>query len=174
MSKLKVLLFMLSALLLFSCKSAPKQTAEQPKQAAEEIEQTEQPVQVQAPAEVEPEKPEPATSTETGYAVYFAPLSYTIDRFTAQKLDDIGEELASRNVKRITVTGHSAKLDSEKEEELIAFRRAVAVAQYFQDAGLFDSDDIVVEGRGAKEPAASHNEISDRFKNRRVEIQSAE
>lgn len=174
MSKLKVLLFMLCALPFFSCKSAPKQTAkaEQPKQAAEETKKTEQPVQ--APAEVEPEKPEPAKPETIDYTVYFPPLSYTVDRFTAQKLDGIGEALATRNVKRITVIGHSAKLDSEKDEERIAFKRAVAVAQYFQDTGLFDSESITIVGMGAKEPAASHNEITDRFKNRRVEIQSAE
>ena len=166
MNKLKVLLFMLCALPFFSCKSAPKQTAkaEQPKQVAEETEQS-----VQTAVQAEPAKPE-----TIDYTVYFAPLSYTVDRFTAQKLDGIGEELASRNVKRITVTGHSAKLNSEKDEERIAFKRAVAVAQYFQDAGLFDSESITIVGMGAKEPAASHNEITDRFKNRRVEIQSAE
>ena len=106
------------------------------------------------------------------YTVYFAPQSYQIDRFTAQILKEIGEDLKAKNVEKIVIYGHSAKLDSQKDEDRIALQRAIAVASYFQKMKLFDANNIIVEGKGAREPARNHSEITDRFKNRRVEIHS--
>ncbi|MGI5173329.1 OmpA family protein [Treponema sp. OMZ 840] len=174
MSKLKVLLLMLFVSLFFACKSAPKNPAEskQPEQAAaeEKIETAakEEPAQTATPA-----KPVEVTA-KVDYTVYFAPQSYVIDRFTAQKLDTIAQALAEQKVKRIIISGHSARLNSEKDEERIALQRAIAVAQHFQATKLFDAESITVIGKGAREPAGPHTEITDRFKNRRVEIQSAE
>lgn len=172
MSKLKVLLLMLLVSLFFACKSAPKAEPEKP---AEE-EKTEQVVQVQSTAvEEEPEKPVESSQKReaASYTVYFAPRAYAIDSFTASKLDDIADTFTEQKVKKVIICGHSAKLNSKRDEDLIALQRAGAVGRYLQTKG-FSVEDITVEGKGADEPDGRHSEITDRFKNRRVEIQSAE
>lgn len=177
MSKLKVLLLMLFVSLFFACKSAPK--SDKPEQPAEE-EKTEQVVQEQSKATEEVPAAQPAESEESrqkreavSYTVYFAPRASEIDSFTANKLDDIADSLTNQNVKKIIIYGHSAKLNSKNDEERIAFQRATAVGQYLQTKG-FAAEDITVETKGAETPDGRHSEITDRFKNRRVEIRSAE
>lgn len=163
MKKIRVLLLLLSVLFMFSCKSAPKQKEEKPAEPEKTQEQ-----------EVVKEEPVKKTDSKDYYTVYFAPQSYQIDQFTAQSLKKIAEDLKAKNVKKIVISGHSAKLDTQKDEDRIALQRAIAVANYFQKMKLFDANSIVVEGKGAREPAGSHSEITDRFKNRRVEIHSVE
>ena len=161
MKKVRVLLLLLSVLFMFSCKSAPKQKEEKPAEPEKTQEQ-----------EVVKEEPVKKTDSKDYYTVYFAPQSYQIDQFTAQILKEIGEDLKAKNVEKIVIYGHSAKLDSQKDEDRIALQRAIAVASYFQKMKLFDANNIIVEGKGAREPARNHSEITDRFKNRRVEIHS--
>ena len=161
MKKVRVLLLLLSVLFMFSCKSAPKQKEEKPAEPEKTQEQ-----------EVVKEEPVKKTDSKDYYTVYFAPQSYQIDQFTAQSLKKIAEDLKAKNVKKIVISGHSAKLDTQKDEDRIALQRAIAVASYFQKMKLFDANNIIVEGKGASEPARSHSEITDRFKNRRVEIHS--
>ena len=161
MKKVRVLLLLLSVLFMFSCKSAPKQKEEKPAEPEKTQEQ-----------EVVKEEPVKKTDSKDYYTVYFAPRSYQIDQFTAQILKEIGEDLKAKNVEKIVIYGHSAKLDSQKDEDRIALQRAIAVASYFQKMKLFDANNIIVEGKGAREPARNHSEITDRFKNRRVEIHS--
>ena len=164
MKKVRVLLLLLSVLFMFSCKSAPKQKEEKPA----EPEKT----QEQEVVKEETEKANEKNMPDDYYTVYFAPQSYQIDQFTAQILKEIGEDLKAKNVEKIVIYGHSAKLDSQKDEDRIALQRAIAVASYFQKMKLFDANNIIVEGKGAREPARNHSEITDRFKNRRVEIHS--
>ncbi|UTC67996.1 MULTISPECIES: OmpA family protein [unclassified Treponema] len=166
MKKVRVLLLLLSVLLLFSCKSAPKQE-----------EKPAEPEKVQEQEMVKEEtdkKAEQKDMQDDFYVIYFAPQSYQIDQFTAQRLKEISEDLKAKNVKKIVISGHSAKLDSQKDEDRIALQRAIAVAGYFQKMKLFDANSIIVEGKGAAEPARTHSEITERFKNRRVEIHSVE
>ena len=150
---------------MFSCKSAPKQKEEKPAEPEKTQEQ-------EVVKEETDKKAKEENMSDDYYTVYFAPQSYQIDRFTAQILKEIGEDLKAKNVEKIVIYGHSAKLDSQKDEDRIALQRAIAVANYFQKMKLFDANSIIVEGKGAREPARSHSEITDRFKNRRVEIHS--
>ncbi|EMB39800.1 OmpA family protein [Treponema denticola] len=165
MKKVRVLLLLLSVLFMFSCKSAPKQKEEKPAEPEKTQEQ-------EVVKEETDKKAEEKNMPDDYYTVYFAPQSYQIDRFTAQILKEIGEDLKAKNVEKIVIYGHSAKLDSQKDEDRIALQRAIAVANYFQKMKLFDANNIIVEGKGAREPARNHSEITDRFKNRRVEIHS--
>lgn len=165
MKKVRVLLLLLSVLFMFSCKSAPKQKEEKPAEPEKTQEQ-------EVVKEETDKKANEKNMPDDYYTVYFAPQSYQIDQFTAQILKEIGEDLKAKNVKKIVIYGHSAKLDSQKDEDRIALQRAIAVASYFQKMKLFDANNIIVEGKGAREPARSHSEITDRFKNRRVEIHS--
>ena len=173
MSKLKVILLLLIAALIVGCASQPQKPKEEP--------QKEKPVVKEQPAEtppaeekpVEPEKaPEPQQvepqNTQTDTTVYFAPNMYMIDAFTAHKLDSIAEQLKAKNVTKLKLVGHCAKLNSAREEEMLSLQRAIAVAQYFESIGAFDAESITIEANGATHPAGSHAEITLRKSNRRV------
>lgn len=171
MSKLKGILLLLIAAIVMGCASQPKQPKEEKPVAQTQQAET-------APAEEKPAEPEKApepqrnasnnTGTET--TVYFAPHTYTIDTFTAHKLDGIAEQLKAKDVTQIRIVGHCAKLDSTKDEEKLSLQRALAVARYFESTGAFISNNMEVSAEGAEHPAGSHAEISERKNNRRVEI----
>lgn len=181
MSKLKTILLLLIAALIVGCASQPQQPKEEPRVEKPVVQEQpavqEQPVEA-PPAEeksAEPEKaPEPqqpeTQNTQTDTTVYFAPNMYMIDTFTAHKLDSIAEQLKAKNVTKLKLVGHSAKLDSAREEEQLSLQRAIAVAQYFESIGAFDADSITIEADGATHPAGSHAEITQRKSNRRVEL----
>ena len=171
MSKLQGILLLLIAAIVMGCASQPKQPKEEKPVAQTQQAET-------APAEEKPAEPEKApepqrnasnnTGTET--TVYFAPHTYTIDTFTAHKLDGIAEQLKAKDVTQIRIVGHCAKLDSTKDEEKLSLQRALAVARYFESTGAFISNNMEVSAEGAEHPAGSHAEISERKNNRRVEI----
>ena len=171
MSKLQGILLLLIAAIVMGCASQPKQPKEEKPVAQTQQAET-------APAEEKPAEPEKApepqrnasnnTGTET--TVYFAPHTYTIDTFTAHKLDGIAEQLKAKDVTQIRIVGHCAKLDSTKDEEKLSLQRALAVARYFESTGAFMSNNMEVSAEGAEHPAGSHAEISERKNNRRVEI----
>lgn len=170
MRKLKGVLLLFVAAIVMGCASQPKQPAEEPQEDTSVAQ--EQPVEA-APAEPE-QAPEPqkgeGQNTNTDMTVYFAPNTYTIDAFTARKLDGIAEQLKANDVTKVTVIGHSAKLDNARDEEQLSLQRAVAVARYFESIGAFDGNNIAVEAAGATRPAGSHADIAERKHNRRVEI----
>ena len=164
MSKLKGILLLLIAAIVMGCSSQPKQPKEEPVAEKQQAET--------APAEEKTAKPQQDEKNSTGdeTTVYFAPKTYKIDTFTAQKLDSIAELLKAKNVTQIKIVGHSAKMDSTKDEEKLSLQRALAVARYFESTGAFTADNMTVAAEGAQHPAGSHAEISERKHNRRVEI----
>lgn len=72
--------------------------------------------------------------------------------------------------KSIVVTGHTAKLDSEREEELAVNKQIQLIVEYLDSIGALDYTDVVVENKGASDPVADHSDISGRNQNRRVII----
>ena len=119
MSKLKGILLLLIAAIVMGCSSQPKQPKEEPVAEKQQAET--------APAEEKTAKPQQDEKNSTGdeTTVYFAPKTYKIDTFTAQKLDSIAELLKAKNVTQIKIVGHSAKMDSTKDEEKLSLQRTV-------------------------------------------------
>ena len=104
----KILFLMLSlSVILFSCKSQPKEK------------QAEKPAVVQ-PVVVEPVVTQP--ETKGVYTVVCPANMKKIDPLMATKLNAIAEEIKATKPESITVVGHSAKLNSEREERLAAER----------------------------------------------------
>ena len=164
MSKLKGILLLLIVALVMGCASQPKQPKEEPVAEKQQAET--------APAEEKTAKPQQDEKNSTGdeTTVYFAPKTYKIDTFTAQKLDSIAELLKAKNVTQIKIVGHSAKMDSTKDEEKLSLQRALAVARYFESTGAFTASNMTISAAGAEQPTGSHTDISERKHNRRVEI----
>ena len=164
MSKLKGILLLLIAAIVMGCSSQPKQPKEEPVAEKQQAET--------APAEEKTAKLQQDEKNSTGdeTTVYFAPKTYKIDTFTAQKLDSIAELLKAKNVTQIKIVGHSAKMDSTKDEEKLSLQRALAVARYFESTGAFTASNMTISAAGAEQPTGSHTDISERKHNRRVEI----
>jgi len=179
LSKLKGILLLLIAAIVMSCATQPQQPKEekpvvkqQPieKAPAEEKPAEEKPAEPEKAPEPAPRQVESKNTGSTEMTVYFAPNTYTIDTFTAHKLDGIAKQLKAKDVTQIKIVGHCAKLDSTKDEEKLSLQRALAVARYFEATGAFTADNMAISAEGAEHPAGSHAEISERKHNRRVEI----
>lgn len=179
MNKLKgfMLLLILSLIAgISACSSTPKQAEQKPQEQQQPITQEQETTVQEKAAESVPEenkqtiRHEEEKTVSAGTIVYFAPDSYTVDSSTVYRLDAIAADLKSKNISRIKVVGHSSRLNSSKAEEQISLRRALAVARYFQDIGLFSSENIEISAAGAAQPAGPHAEITERQNNRRVEI----
>ena len=170
MSKLKAIFLLLITTLVMGC------ATQQPQQPKKQQPVAQAPQKESAPAEEKPAEPEKAPepqreeSKNTETTVYFAPNMYMIDTFTAHKLDGIATQLKAKDVTQIKIVGHCAKLNTTKAEDKLSLQRALAVARYFEATGAFKASNIAVSAEGAERPAGSHAEISERKRNRRVEI----
>jgi len=152
----KILFLMLSlSVILFSCKSQPKEK------------QAEKPAVVQ-PVVVEPVVTQP--ETKGVYTVVCPANMKKIDPLMATKLNAIAEEIKATKPESITVVGHSAKLNSEREERLAAEREIKLIVDYLESVDALYGVNVKVENKGASEPLASHNDITVREQNRRVVI----
>lgn len=174
MSKLKGILLLLIAAIVMSCATQPQQPKEEKpvvkQQPIEKAPAEETPAEPEKAPEPEPRQVESKNTGSTEMTVYFAPNTYTIDTFTAHKLDGIAKQLKAKDVTQIKIVGHCAKLDSTKDEEKLSLQRVLAVARYFESIGAFTADNMTISAEGAEHPAGSHAEISERKHNRRVEI----
>jgi len=179
LSKLKAILLLLIAAIVMGCATQPQQPKQekpvvkpQPVETApaEEKPAEEKPAEPEKAPEPPPRQVESKNTGSTEMTVYFAPNTYRIDTFTAHKLDGIAAQLKAKNVTQIKIVGHCAKLDTAKAEDKLSLRRVLAVARYFEATGAFKASNIAVSAEGAERPAGSHAEISERKRNRRVEI----
>lgn len=167
--KKNTIIFIIMILLaaLAGCKSAPEQKP---------VEEPPRPV-VETPPEKPAPKEEPAPEpvvtqprADNKHLLYFAPMSYTIGSTTKAKLDRLIRDMKENNIRDVTIKGHTALLDSPEEEQRLALKRVIAVADYITKSGIVHTAHIEVVGVGADEPAAPHADITGRRLNRRVEI----
>ncbi len=166
------MLLLAAPLLLFSCKTAPKEADTQAEETTEEVSTAETEV-TETAADASSENSAEASPEAAGTIrklVYFAPDSYNVDRLTFYKLDAIVRDIRNKGVRDVKVVGHSAKLDTAKEEKTVSLKRALSVAAYLREHGVPEKGKITVVGMGAEEPDESHSEITMRGKNRRVEV----
>ncbi len=69
----------------------------------------------------------------------------------------------------LRIEGHTDSVGSEEYNQKLSLKRAQAVRDYLEEAGL-GSRILAVEGFGESKPVASNDTAKDRQKNRRVEI----
>jgi len=102
--------------------------------------------------------------------IRFLPDSYVLADSEIEKIKKIGEILKSMNGRDIIVTGHTALAGTEEGRNKLSVERARAVAQYLLKSGAKDEKEIIIQGKGATEPAADNSSAAGMRKNRRVEI----
>jgi outer membrane protein OmpA-like peptidoglycan-associated protein len=84
-------------------------------------------------------------------------------------LDRLVDILKTNNSVKIEIAGHADDEGNERDNNLIASRRARAVAKYIVDRGIQESR-IDVKSYSKNRPLVSGNDPKDRQQNRRVEI----
>lgn len=148
----KVLFFMLALnLIFFSCKSAPEQE--------------------KAPVVEEPIVEEPVVEHASNVFVINCPADMKkVDVLMASKLDEIAEIIKTTKPETVTFAGYTAKLNTEREEELASKSAVRSIVKYLENTDALDYVNVIVENKGASEPVASHNDIAARGENRRVVI----
>jgi len=85
------------------------------------------------------------------------------------KLMELGEILKSFPGHDLLITGHTARVGSSTGQ-VLSEARAAAVARFFLETGVRSSTEMVVQGRGAREPLGDNATEEGRRRNRRVEI----
>lgn len=148
----KFLFVLLSmSLILFSCKSQQKEK------------QQEEPPVVEEPVIEESEH-------KAKFVITCPADMKKVDVLMASQLDSIADAIKETDAKSVEFVGHSAKLNSAREEEQAAGKAIELIVGYLEDANALYGVDVKIENKGASEPLGSHSDISARMENRRVEV----
>ncbi len=116
-----------------------------------------------------------ATATDEGVRVsleniHFVPDQPVMLAGEEEKLRRIAGVLNRYPDRDILVEGHTARVDSGSDGQVLSEQRARTVARYFIEAGVRDPDQMVIRGMGSRQPVASNATEAGRRRNRRVEI----
>ena len=103
-------------------------------------------------------------------SIYFGFDSDAVLHTPGQMLDEAAAALKRDPNLRIEIAGHTDARGSEDYNMELSLRRANAVRQYLEQAGV-DPDNMTVRGHGESHPAASNETANGLSQNRRVEIQ---
>jgi len=86
------------------------------------------------------------------------------------ELDAFLSQLNGKNVRSISVTGHTDDRGTDAYNRALSERRAEAVKSYLARGGV-DPGKITTRGEGEAKPIADNNTVGGRAQNRRVEIE---
>ncbi|MGL4524228.1 MAG: OmpA family protein [Spirochaetia bacterium] len=88
-----------------------------------------------------------------------------------EKLQFLGKILSGYQERDIALVGHTAQIGSDPGEgQVLSEMRAKAIADYLVRSGHKKMDNIIVEGKGGREPLSENKTEAGRTKNRRVEV----
>lgn len=116
-------------------------------------------------------EPEPMMATISGDVAFEFDRSEIRPAFYPE-LDAIAAELQNYPDATINVAGHTDSIGTEQYNEGLSMRRAEAVANYLENAGI-SRDRMIVEGFGETQPVASNDNPEGRAENRRVEVSTS-
>lgn len=102
--------------------------------------------------------------------IQFYPDSSKILPGEELKLKKISDILAKYKERDIRITGHTADVGNFEEQEQLSIERATIIAKSFIQQGVRKESQIMIAGKGSREPIASNHTEEGRKKNRRVEI----
>lgn len=105
--------------------------------------------------------------------IFFEPDKYVIKSESRPTLEFLGDALKNfeSDIKLITITGHTATMESSKVSDwILSGERAAVVAMYLDDQRSFDPKKITIIGHANAFPVASNDTEQGRRKNRRVEM----
>lgn len=103
------------------------------------------------------------------FTVYFITDTDSLTEESAAQLAQIKSQLALRPAPEIIVIGHTDTVAKREYNVALSLRRAETVKQILVESGIA-ADQIVVQGRGEREPLVPTADGVDEPRNRRVEI----
>jgi outer membrane protein OmpA-like peptidoglycan-associated protein len=104
-------------------------------------------------------------------SVLFEVNQATIGSKGQEKLKEVITSVKQRYPEgEIAVKGYTDETGDKSDNKALSKERAEAVADFLQQNGGIEEDQIEVIGRGEKDPAASNETAEGREQNRRVEI----
>ncbi|MCK5735677.1 MAG: OmpA family protein, partial [Spirochaetaceae bacterium] len=116
-----------------------------------------------------------AASTELGVSVSLDDIHFIPDESVMlpgeiDKLKGIGEILLRYPDRDILIVGHTARVNSKSDGQLLSEERASAIARYFVENGIRNATRVITRGMGHRDPVGNNSTEEGRRKNRRVEI----
>ena len=116
-----------------------------------------------------------AAATEFGVSVTFDDIHFVPDEPVMLPGEDVKlvgiEEILQRYPNRdILIIGHTARVRSGSDGQLLSEQRAEAVARHLVDNGIRRDTQVVTRGMGHRDPVGDNSTEEGRRKNRRVEI----
>jgi len=102
--------------------------------------------------------------------IHFPPDSPVLVPSEREKLRKIGAILKQYPERDILITGHTARIGTEKSCQILSEQRAKAVGDYLLSIGAKSEMQMTFQGKGSREPAADNSTEEGRKLNRRVEI----
>ncbi len=116
-----------------------------------------------------------AAATELGVSVTLDDIHFIPDKPVMlpgedEKLKGIEAILQRYPDRDILIVGHTARVRSGSDGQILSEQRAEAVARYLVDNGIRRDTQVVTRGMGYRDPVGDNSTEEGRRKNRRVEI----
>ena len=102
--------------------------------------------------------------------IHFYPDTAELLPGEEDKLQELARIIGEFPEHDLLITGHTAFVGSHGTGQLLSEERASAVATFFLKSGVKSSSEMVIQGKGSREPVADNNTDEGRKRNRRVEI----
>ena len=102
--------------------------------------------------------------------IHFYPDTADLLPGEADKLGELARIIREFPEHDLLITGHTAFAGSYSTGQLLSEKRASAVAAFFLESGVKGSSEMIIQGKGSREPIADNNTEEGRKINRRVEI----
>lgn len=103
------------------------------------------------------------------YTLYFKQGTVTLEPDSAPVMAQMRQDVASRTAGEIMVIGHTDRVGTIKNNDLLAYGRALSVSDLLIASGI-PKETMIIAGRGEREPLVPTDDEIDERRNRRVEI----
>jgi len=103
------------------------------------------------------------------YTLYFREGTVTLEEGSAPVMAEMRQDVASRIAGEIMVIGHTDRVGTLADNDLLAYGRALSVSDLLIASGI-PKDTVIIAGRGEREPLVPTDDEVEEPRNRRVEI----
>ncbi len=103
------------------------------------------------------------------YTLYFKEGTVTLEEGSAPVMAEMRQDVASRIAGEIMVIGHTDRVGTLADNDLLAYGRALSVSDLLIASGI-PKDTVIIAGRGEREPLVPTDDEVEEPRNRRVEI----
>jgi outer membrane protein OmpA-like peptidoglycan-associated protein len=103
------------------------------------------------------------------YILYFKEGTVTLEAGSAPVMEEMRKDVSSRIAGEIMVIGHTDRVGTLTDNDLLAYGRALSVSDLLIANGI-SKEAVIIAGRGEREPLVATDDEVAEPRNRRVEI----